>query len=391
MTIKAYVRENGEIGLRNKVIVIPSVACVNHVAFMIANQVQGAVSIRHEVGCAQVGDDFEQSYRTLVGLGTNPNVAGVLIVGLGCEIIIPQDLAHDISKSRKPVEYIILQNEGGTENTVSKGVRIVSEMIKKTNKDRQEVPISALKIGVECGGSDYTSALAANPAIGYAIDKLCDMQAIAVISEMIELVGTEDLLAKRCKDPEVALKIKTAIERWARESQKYAPDKLEGNLIPSNISPGNVRGGITTIEEKSLGAVSKGGYKCPIVGFLGYAEKIPDVPGLYVMDTPSYDIESVTGMIAGGCNIVLFSTGLGTPVGNPIAPVIKITGNEITANKLKSDIDVDVSGVLTGTKNFEEVSEDIIRKIIRVASGELTMSEILKYWDIGITRIRPRF
>jgi len=390
MNIRAYVRADGRIGIRNKVIVLPSVACVNNVAFAIAQRVKGVVNIRHEVGCAQVGDDFRQTYKTLVGIGSNPNVAGVLVLGLGCERVIPQELAHDISKSNKPVECLILQEEGGTTNTISKGIDILSEITQKIQQERQEVTISSLKIAVECGGSDYTSALAANPAIGYAVDKLCNMKAKIVISELIELIGTESFLEKRCQNSEIALKLRKAIERVAEESQKYTRDELEANLIPNNISPGNVRGGITTIEEKSLGAVSKGGYQCPIMGFLSYAEKIPDVEGLYVMDTPSYDIESLTGMVAGGCTLALFSTGLGTPVGNPIVPVIKITGNNKTATRMRTDIDVDVSDVLTKSRSLEEASEKIIKEIIEIASGKLSKSEILNYSDIGINRIGPR-
>jgi len=365
MNIRAYVRADGRIGIRNKVIVLPSVACVNNVAFAIAQRVKGVVNIRHEVGCAQVGDDFRQTYKTLVGIGSNPNVAGVLVLGLGCERVIPQELAHDISKSNKPVECLILQEEGGTTNTISKGIDILSEITQKIQQERQEVTISSLKIAV-------------------------DMKAKIVISELIELIGTENFLEKRCQNPEIALKLRKAIERVAEESRKYTRDELEANLIPNNISPGNVRGGITTIEEKSLGAVSKGGYQCPIMGFLSYAEKVPDVEGLYVMDTPSYDIESLTGMVAGGCTLALFSTGLGTPVGNPIVPVIKITGNNKTAARMRTDIDVDVSDVLTKSRSLEEASEKIIKEIIEIASGKPSKSEILNYSDIGINRIGPR-
>jgi|YNPMSStandDraft_1061717.scaffolds.fasta_scaffold00835_13 Altronate dehydratase len=392
---EAYVRKDGQVGIRNKVLILPSVACVNHVASAIAGffSNRDIVSVNHEVGCAQIGDDFRQSLSTLIGLASNPNVGAVLVVGLGCERIVAELLAEEISKAcSKPLECIVLQKEGGTIATISRGITIVQSLYQQILSERkEEVGVSFLKVAVECGGSDYTSALAANPAVGHAVDKLSDCGAKIVISELIELAGAEEILASRCESAELMSHIAAAIDKYVKISKQYSGEELFGIFVPGNISPGNVQGGITTIEEKSLGAVSKGGFKCPVVGYLKYGERIPDKPaGLYIMDTPSYDIESVTGMVAGGATIVLFTTGLGTPVGNPISPVIKITGNSRTARYLQSDIDVDVSEVLEGQISLAKAGERIISEVLAVASGKLTKSETLGFTDAGVTRARPR-
>jgi len=386
-----YRRVDGKVGFRNLTLVMPSVACVNHVAELIASSISGAVAVHHEVGCAQIGADYQQSFRTLLNTALNPNVGAVLIVGLGCERIDPSDLAKEISASGKRVEFIVVQELGGTMPAVDAGKKIVIEMTEQLAKmHRQEVPFSSIVLGVECGASDFSSSLSSNPAVGYIADMIWQNGGRVILSETTEVIGTEEILAKRCINPAVATKLTDRIKRMVEYSKSEDRDEIEGLAIPNNISPGNVRGGLTTIEEKSLGAISKGGYFCPIVGVVDYAELIGQTPGLWFMDSPGYDPECTTGLVASGSTLVLFTTGLGTPLGNPITPIIKVTGNRLTAIKMQEDIDIDVSDILEDGASLEDKAAAMFDILIDIANGKQTQSEKLGYHDFGITRIGPR-
>lgn len=391
MEIYAYLRENGSIGIRNRVLVLPAVACVNHVAEMIARNIEGVVGLRHEVGCAQLGDDYRQSLRTLFGSALNPNVGAVLVIGLGCERVDPEQLAHEIAQQKVPVECMKVQDVGGTTQAIAKGMSIAAEMANTLSlQKREKTSLERIVVGVECGGSDFTSSLSSNPAVGYAVDQIWKSGGRIIISETTELIGAEKVLEQRCKTPEVAEKLWQKTRQMIEHSKHYTRDDIDGVSVPNNISPGNVKGGLTTIEEKSLGAVSKGGYLCPIIDVVDYAQPISAESGLYIMDSPGYDPESMTGMVAGGCTVVLFTTGLGTPLGNPIAPVIKITGNRRVATVMKDDIDIDVSGVIEDEVPLEQAGTDIFDVLCHIINGKRTRSEVLRYWDVGIMRIGPR-
>ena len=376
-----YERNDGSVGVRNHVLIIPTVVCASHVATRIAQQIEGMITIPHQHGCGQIKKDHEQTFRTLLGFGINPNVASVLVVGLGCEQISADKLADEIANADKPVESIVIQDEGGTIKAIEKGSRIIEKMYKEVSKlKKRSFDLSNLSIGVECGGSDATSGISANPAVGHAVDMVVDSGGTVIFSETTEFIGAEHILAKRGVNNKIAKKIYETIKKLERELKERGID-----IRGTNPSPGNIKAGLSTIEEKSLGAITKSGSR-PIEDVLEYAEK-PSRKGLYIMDTPGQDVESITGMVAGGTQIIMFTTGLGSPVGSAITPVLKITGNPKTFQKMKNNIDIDVSPVIKGKMSIDEAGEHIFRDIIEVASGRRTASEILGHREFAITRI----
>jgi len=383
-----YVRNDGKVGFRNHVLILPTVICSKHVASKISQAVSGTVVADHHQGCAQLGDDFYQTFRTLVNTALNPNVGAVLVVGLGCERISPYEVTEIIRKSGKAVNLVMIQEHGVTKS-IELGIDIAKQLVESTKKQkRQFVSEDSLVVALECGGSDFSSGLFANPVVGEVANIVCDLNGKVILSEITELIGAEHFLFERMKSEEMKERFKKMIQRMVDESLKNSRDIVDQANVPNNISPGNVKGGLTTLEEKSLGAMSKGG-KCPIVGVLKYAEICGDSGGLYIMDTPGFDIESVTGMVAGGANIVLFTTGLGTPTGNPIAPVIKITGNPKTAFKLEDMIDFDVSSLSNENKSIKEMGKELYDMLIEVANGQKTKAEIMgqndySIWTLGI-------
>jgi altronate dehydratase large subunit len=386
--IEGYIRNDGQVGFRNHVLILPSVLCSSKVAEKVAQSVPGCAVARHNQGCAQLGEDFNQTRRTLINTVMNPNVASVLIIGLGCERVSPNEIRDIISRSGKPAELLMIQ-DFGTIETIRRGIEIAKELVLAASVAKREaVPMSALTIGVECGGSDFSSGLSANPTVGQVADLVWQNGGRIILSETTELVGAEHLLFERMENESQKGKFATMLNRMINESLNNSRDTVDAESIPNNISPGNVRGGLTTLEEKSLGAMIKGG-KVPIVGVKEYGERIEDRPGLYIMDSPGYDVESVTGMVAGGANIVLFTTGQGTPTGNPIVPVIKITGNHATVKKMNDNIDFDCSAVITGDETLEESGMKLLQKVLEVANGMETKSELLgqddfSIWNVGI-------
>jgi altronate dehydratase large subunit len=243
--------------------------------------------------------------------------------------------------------------------------------------------VSDLVLSLKCGGSDYTSGLASNPALGRVADRLVDLGGGAVLGEIAEIMGAEHLLAARASHPAIAGRLLKVIDRVETEAMALGLD-----IRGTQPSPGNIRGGLTTIEEKSLGATHKGGERSPLVDVVPYAGRIT-AKGLTVMDTPGLDVESVTGMVAGGAQVVVFTTGLGTPTGNPIAPVIKITGNARTARQMADNIDLDVSGVIGDSETLEDAAERLFGEVLAVASGKLTTAETLGHREFAIHRRNP--
>jgi len=385
-TMMGYVRPDGRVGIRNHVLVISTVVCSGVVTRRIADQVQGAVAIENPFGCAQLEPDLEITRRTLVNTAKNPNVGGVLVVGLGCEQIQADDLVREIEKTGKPVEKVIIQEEdGGTPAAIEKGVRLLRKMAEEVLSQRpEEVNMSNLVLGVECGGSDATSGLASNPVVGYASDRVVDLGGTVILSETPEMIGAEDILANRAVSREVGEKIVSTVRRWVELAASYNVD-----LVGTQPAPGNIIGGISTIEEKSLGAIIKGGSR-PVQGMVNYAEEVGG-KGLWLMDTPGYDIMSVVGMVAGGATLVIFTTGRGTPTGNPIAPVIKVAANPQTARKMRENIDFDASTVTLGQETIEQAGERLFKLVMDTTRGKPTRAELLGFREFMIHKIIPSF
>ncbi len=385
MEFLGYRRSNGRVGVRNHVLVLSTVVCANEVANRIKRRVPSTTVGVHQSGCAMVGVDLEQFRRTLLGIAVHPNVGAVLVVGLGCEQIDAPSLAKEITKGGKVAEAVVIQDSGGAQVSVRRGVGAVREMQGVLSQERRVAfPVSELIMATECGGSDFSSGLTANPAIGFVSDRLIESGGTVVLSETAEIIGAEHLLAARAINRGVARGIHRIVERVEENARREGAD-----IRGANPSPGNIRGGITTIEEKSLGCIYKAGTK-PVQGVVEYAESIGG-RGLWIMDTPGQDVESVTGMVAGGAQIVVFSTGLGTPVGCPIAPVIKITGNPETARKMKAHIDIDAGVILKGRDTIEGVGERIFCVLVEVASGRRTKAERLGHCELAINRIGMTF
>lgn len=373
-----YRRPDGSVGTRNYLIVLPSVFCANSTAEKIARQIPGAVAMPHCVGCSQVGLDLELTARTLKAMGCHPNAGAVLVIGLGCERFNPQELYDAIKATGKPVAKFVVQEEGGVTNTVARAVEVGKQFAEEIAKqERVPCDLGELMIATKCGGTDATSGLAANPAVGDMVDRVVAEGGSAILSELNELLGTEKYLAKRAVNAEVAEKIYDAVYE--------IEDLLRGGLdfsLPENrnhlISRGNFDGGVSSVVEKALGGIHKSGTS-PIVDVLQYAIRPEEgKKGLFLMDYESQDGEVVTGMIGCGSQIVAFTTGRGHATGHPLVPVLKITGNYKTYNAMKECFDFDASGIISGEKTIEEMGEELLDLTIQVASGKLTAAELLE-------------
>lgn len=381
VSFPGFRRPDGLVGTRNHVLVLPSVVCANAAARRIAAAVPGVVVLPHPYGCSQL--DAARIQAVLAGLGRHPNVAAVLIVGLGCETVQAAAVAADIAASGKPVESVSIQDEGGISATVARGAEIVRGMAEDAaRQEREPCPLDGLIVGLECGGSDATSGLVSNPVIGQVADRVIAAGGTVLLSETTELMGAEHILAQRAVKPEVGrriVEIVAAVERAALEAGV--------DLRGSQPTPGNMAGGVTTIEEKSLGCVYKAG-GAPVQGVLDYGQRPPG-RGLYVMDTPGQDAESITGMVAGDAQVILFSTGRGTPLGAPLAPTIKLTANPQTAVRMAEHVDLSVASVLEGQSTVEEEGERLWQLLLRVVGGQLTAAETWGEGELAITRAGP--
>ncbi|MDR2899831.1 MAG: UxaA family hydrolase [Clostridiales bacterium] len=387
MKITGYKRADGSFGIRNHLLIIPASVCAAHVAEKVASQLDNAVYLYNQHGCCQIGEDYLITLRTLTGYGLNPNVGAVLVVGLGCEGMQAAEISETIKKSGKPSDYIIIQELGGTTSSIAEGVKRAGRMLEEISTlERVQFGVEHLIIGLECGGSDPTSGLFANPAIGYVSTKLVDMGGTSILSETTEVVGAEHILAERFTDH----KQRERFLKMVRNTEERAK-KLGGNLREGQPTPGNKAGGITTIEEKSLGCMYKAG-DSDFTGVLEYGELVPkNNKGLYFMDTPGQDIDSISGLVAAGAQIILFTTGRGTPTGNPICPVIKITGNPETFEHMKDDIDINAGKVLMDNFTVSQIGEEIFSLLLEVSNGRKTKAELLGHKEFGIFRITGAF
>ncbi len=382
MQFLGYPRKEGRAGLRNHVLILPTCACASESCRIAASQVKGAVNIVFNTGCSDVAANTAMSQKVLTGFACNPNVYGVVIIGLGCETVPHKVLKEKIQKlTSKPVVSFGIQDEGGTLVTIEKAVRAARDMAMQAALE-PKVPcdISNLLLGIECGGSDATSGIACNPAVGELSDALIDLGASTMISESIEWIGAEHVLAKRAATPE----LHNAVIKICKDYEEHL--KLAGqDCRAGQPTPGNKAGGLSTLDEKSLGCIKKGGTR-PIVEVLQQAE-IPTQKGAIVMDTAGYDISSVTSMVAGGCNAVIFTTGRGTCTGNAIVPVLKVTANERTFKKMVDNMDIDLSPVMRGEKTIEEAGREMIKDIQEICSGRLTKAEAYGFSDVAVDHV----
>lgn len=371
-----FERQDGSVGIRNHLLVIAPIDCSFEPAKRIAAQVEGAVAVTQYYGCGI----NEMVLNNLVGTGCNPNVAGVLLVGLGCETLTSELIAERIAPTGKPLDIVICQRDGGTLKTIEEGVRKLRKIAQEASEAKREpFPLNKLILAVECGGSDATSGLAANPAVGVASDLLIEEGGTVIISEPQEMTGTEHILAQRAINENVSKKI---YEMISRQEQRMKAMGVDSRFM----SKGNIDGGLTTIEEKSLGAIRKGGTK-PIQGVLENNRKAFDKPtrnGLWIQDGTGWDVASVTHMVAAGAQIVAFTTGRGSTVGHAIAPVLKITGNPETYARMEDNMDIDAGTVLDGSESLNSVGERIFNALVETASGKMTKAEALGYKDFAI-------
>jgi len=380
-----YKRPDGRVGVRNHVLVVPTVICASVVAERVAAAVAPVgAALPHTAGCGQLGPDMRVTHETLTAYCDHPNVGAVIVVALGCEQVVAQHLADAARRTGKPTAVLAIQSEGGTVRTTEIAIEMAHRFADALRSaPREWCDASALTLCVKCGGSDYTSGLASNPALGRVTDRLIDAGGAAVLGEIAEIMGAEHLLAARATDSGTAARLLKVIGRVESEAIALGLD-----IRGTQPSPGNIRGGLTTIEEKSLGATHKGGERTPLSDVVPYASRITR-KGLTVMDTPGLDVESVTGMVGGGAQAVVFTTGLGTPTGNPIAPVIKITGNARTAVSMKDNIDLDVSGVLDDSETLDGAADRLFEEVLAVCSGKMTSAERLGHNEFAIHRRNP--
>ena len=381
-TITAFHRQNGAVGIRNHLVVISTVFCANHVNECIAQRFPAAVSITHLFGCDQLGQDAEQTLRVLTHIGQHPNVGAVLVVGLGCEQNSAHDLARTIGGFNKPVASLVIQETGGTTASIEKGITLCRELHHRMQEvtRRVRVPVADLVVGLECGGSDFTSGMVANPAIGLVSDALSDIGARVIFGETAEVIGAEHILARRAVNDRVQQFI---LDRVRGVEQSAGTQQVD--MRGSQPSPGNIAGGLSTIAEKSLGAICKSGSR-PIIDCLEYAEWATR-PGISFMDCPGHDLASITGLVAGGAHMVLFTTGRGTPLGFAVAPVVKITANRQTATRMAENIDVNLSEVLLRRMSIETVASNLNEIILKVANGHLVQAEKLGHREFGFHSI----
>jgi altronate dehydratase large subunit len=380
-TFMGYRRPDGRVGVRNHTLILPTSELLNRVAEMVGDAVPAAVAVTHHPTSTGAVRDFQ--LRVLAGFASNPNVGAALLVGLGEDELEVELRERVRGRSGAIVELHTLRAAGSVERlAVEVGERAAELCASLAAVPREPAPVSSLVVGTECGGSDAFSGLSANPAVGEAVDALVAEGATALLCELPELIGAEHLLARRAVSVSVASQVMDAILGWERLAIEMGED-----LRGAQPSPGNQAGGITTVEEKALGGLTKGGTS-PVVEVVGYGET-PSRHGLVLMDTAGQDVEQLTAMAAGGAQIVVFTTGRGTPTASPIAPTIKISSNSVTAERLAEHIDIDAGPIIEGTRTRSEIASAILAMILAVSGGEITRAERCGQRDFALPRTAP--
>jgi (2R)-sulfolactate sulfo-lyase subunit beta len=377
-----YRRENGRVGVRNHVVILPLDDLSNAACEAVANNIKGTLALPHAYGRLQFGEDLDLHFRTLIGTGSNPNVAAVVVIGI--EDQWTNRVVEGIAKTGKPVTGFGIEGTGDI-GTVAKAARVAKDYLQKASElQREECDISELWVSTKCGESDTTTGLASCPTVGNMYDKLIPHGIYGCFGETSEITGAEHLAKERAASPEIG-------EKWYRMWKAYQDDVIEAHktddLSDSQPTKGNIAGGLTTIEEKALGNLEKIGRECRYIDALEPAEAPAKGPGLYYMDTSSAAAECVTLMAAGGYAVHTFPTGQGNVIGNPIVPVIKISGNPKTLRTMGEHIDVDVTGVLRREMTLDQAGDALIDMIVRTCNGRLTAAESLGHREFSMTKL----
>jgi len=379
-TFQGYRRENGRVGIRNHVLILPVDDLSNAAAEAVANNVKGAMAIPHPYGRLQFGADLDLHFRTLIGAGSNPNVAAVVVICI--EEQWAKRVVDGIAKTGKPVTGFGIELHGD-HDTILRASKVAKEYVQWASElQRVECPVRDLWVSCKCGESDTTSGCGSNPTVGNAFDKLEPLGATLCFGETTEITGGENIVSDRCATPQVREKWMQMFNRYQEVVERHKTS----DLVDSQPTKGNIAGGLTTIEEKALGNIQKIGKKCKIIGVLDKAE-VPTGPGLWFMDSSSAAAEMVTLVAAAGYAVHFFPTGQGNVIGNPILPVIKLTANPRTARTMSEHIDLDVSGLLQRQKNMDQCGDELLEVMLRTCNGRLTAAEALGHREFVLTRL----
>ncbi len=381
-TFMGYRRENGRVGIRNYVAILPLDDISNAACEAVANNIQGTLALPHAYGRLQFGEDLDLHFRTMIGTGSNPNVAACVVIGI--EPIWTQQVVDGIVATGKPVAGFAIEKHGDI-TTIAEASRKAKEFVHwATERQREQCDISDLWVSTKCGESDTTSGIGSNPTVGNMYDKLIPKGIYGVFGETSELTGAEHLCAKRAATPEVS-------DKFMKTFQAYQDDVIEAHkttdLSDSQPTKGNIEGGLSTIEEKAFGNLEKIGRNVSFIDVLGPAEEPTKGPGLYFMDSSSAAAECVTLMAAGGFVVHAFPTGQGNIIGNPILPVVKITANPRTMRTMSEHIDVDVTGILTRELTMDQAGDKLIDMIVKTSNGRMTAAEALGHKEFVMTKL----
>jgi (2R)-sulfolactate sulfo-lyase subunit beta len=378
--VLGYRRENGKVGVRNHVVILPLDDLSNAACEAVANNIKGTLAIPHAYGRLQFGEDLLLFFRTIIGTGANPNVAAVVVIGIEPEWT--ERIVSGIAQTGKPVKGFAIERHGDL-NTIAAASRQAKEYLQwATELPKTECALEELYVSIKCGESDTTSGLASNPTVGNAVEKLVAMGGTVSFGETSEITGAEMVCMQRAATPEIG---KAFMKAWTEYNDTIVRNKTD-DLSGSQPTKGNIRGGLTTIEEKAFGNLQKIGKKVNYVGVLKPAEP-PKGKGLWFMDTSSAAAEAVTLWAASGAVIHLFPTGQGNVIGNPIEPVIKISANPITCTTMSEHIDVDVSAILRGEMTLDQAGDKLLDMIVRTANGRVTAAEALGHREFVLTKL----
>lgn len=380
VTFQGYLRPDGQVGIRNNVICMATTNYVNSLVSQISQRVPGIIPLRHTDGA---GDKKKSPYysKLLINLARNPNHYAIILVGMGNDDSCDKEIAEGIGQLNKPFFYANLKKEGTRDKLIDHAVQIAKSFLRDAEKEkRQEIPISRIIMGTECGGSDALSGITANPSIGYVSDWLVSEGGTSILTETAEMIGCEKILADRAITPELSKEIYERIT-----NMRDMVIEVSG-LDAASVSPGNMKGGLTTIQEKSLGCINKGGTS-PITGLFDYGDLVGDRKGLLIMDGTNHDAESQTGLFASGAQIVMFSSGRGSPLGFPSCPVIKICSNPQSYLHMGGDIDINAGQIITDGISLQQFGDQCVKFFLDVLNGKQTVTEANRYWGpVGIAK-----